>query len=95
MSLYRRNAKRDANEPQIVDTLEKMGIKVWRLSAEGVPDLLCRFEDRYFLVEVKSEQGSLTPAQEKFFDDAEAHGAPAFVFSSLEGVLEAMNRRLH
>lgn len=30
MSIYRRDAKRDASEPDIVDALEKAGFHVWR-----------------------------------------------------------------
>lgn len=40
MSMHRRNASRDGNEPEIVQVLEKAGYFVTRISGAGVPDLL-------------------------------------------------------
>ncbi len=40
MSLHRRNPRRDANELEIVDALEKVGALVARLSVAGLGDLL-------------------------------------------------------
>lgn len=48
----RRAARRDENEPEIVGALEGIGVAVQRLNAPGVPDLLCYYRGRYFLVEV-------------------------------------------
>lgn len=66
MTIHRWNAKRDANEPAIVDALEAIGVTVHRLSHPGLPDLLT-FHPRegIRLVEVKTEQGRLTEAQKK------------------------------
>lgn len=40
MSIYRRNAKRDANEPEVVQALQACGWNVRRISEAGLPDLL-------------------------------------------------------
>lgn len=62
-----RAAKRDANQPAIVDALRAAGVTVIELGAvgKGVPDLLCfrRATGLLRLLEVKSKVGRLTPAQ--------------------------------
>lgn len=55
--------KRDANEPEIVAALEQAGVKVYRISGSGLPDLLCEHRGRWLPLEVKSERGKLTTAQ--------------------------------
>lgn len=64
----RRAARRDANEELIVDALEHTGWLVHRLSAKGVPDLLCHSWrlNKTLLVEVKGKRGRLTPDQQAF-----------------------------
>jgi len=64
MSLHRRNPRRDANEPAIVDALERMGFSVSRVSGAGVPDLLVgKWPSFLRMVEIKVEKGRYTPAQ--------------------------------
>ena len=64
MSLHRRNPRRDAAEPAIVDALEAIGVTVHRLSHPGLPDLLCwHRREGIVLLEVKSAHGKLTEAQ--------------------------------
>jgi Holliday junction resolvase len=63
MSLFRRNARRDANEPQIVELLERAGCSVERLSLPHGPDLLCGLLGKTVLLEVKTEKGRLQPGQ--------------------------------
>mgnify|MGYP001614713049 FL=1 len=65
--------KRDGNEREIVDALRKVGIRVWRLNAEGLPDLLTfQAAGRWLPIEVKRQSAKarrlamtalLTPAQ--------------------------------
>jgi Holliday junction resolvase len=69
--LARLNAKRDANERLIIETLEARGFSVAAISGKGVPDLLVGFRhrvfgDRIWLVEVKQPKGKLNPAQVKW-----------------------------
>ena len=68
----RKAAKRDANEREIIDALEAHGVSVTQLSQEGVPDLLCSYRGRWFLVEVKSEKGKLTEDQADFMSKHDA-----------------------
>lgn len=55
--------KRDANEPEIVDALEKIGAQVTRISGEGAPDILVRFRGQLWAFEIKAEKGHQTEAQ--------------------------------
>ena len=59
----------DANQTIIAEALRAAGVSVCVLSGEGdgVPDLLCATHERTWLVEVKTEDGSLTLDQGKFF----------------------------
>lgn len=54
MGLHRWDAKRDAAEAPIVDAIRSVGGKVWRLSGDGVPDLLVLFRARWHVGEVKT-----------------------------------------
>ena len=56
MSLHRRNPKRDAAEPAVVDRLEQLGCSVERLSGNKIPDLLGGWRGLTRLVEVKSDK---------------------------------------
>jgi Holliday junction resolvase len=65
----RRAAKVDANQPEIVAALRKVGADVQSLAAvgEGVPDLLVGFRGETFLIEVKD--GSKAPSARQLTDD--------------------------
>jgi hypothetical protein len=73
----RRAAKRDENEPDIVDGLLDAGCTVTKLSQDGVLDLLVGHRGRFCLMEVKSENGRLKPKQETFIKYHS--GCPIFV----------------
>lgn len=64
----------DANQAEIVLSLEKIGCLVWDM--EKPVDLLVEFRGLFVPLEVKTEKGTLTPAQEKFFRKTKG---PAFV----------------
>jgi len=61
---------RDANQTEIVDALEKVGASV--IDAAGVgsgfPDLVVGFRGVNYLIEIKTERGTLTPDQKEFFE---------------------------
>ena len=65
----RPDARRDANEPEIVKHLESNGIKVQRIGIPG--DLLCwNYESRHWIVlEVKMPKGRMTPKQKTYRED--------------------------
>jgi hypothetical protein len=62
----KRAARKDANQAQLVGDLRSLGCSVYVLNGEGLPDLLVGTRGRNFLFEVKTETGTLTPAQEAF-----------------------------
>jgi hypothetical protein len=63
MTLHRRNPRRDGNEAEIVEALQKRGFSVARVSGAGIPDLVVGKGDRLWLVEVKAPKGKYKPAQ--------------------------------
>ncbi len=50
MSIHRRAARRDENEPGIIKALEQVGAKVEQMSLPC--DLAVKFRDRHYLIEV-------------------------------------------
>jgi len=82
MSIHRFNARRDANEPELVAHLEAHTdvADVRSLSALGLPDLLCQhINGNYFFIEVKTASGRLTKPQQVFFEKARKRKSLAFV----------------
>jgi hypothetical protein len=55
----------DSNQTEIVQALRKVGVSVQPLTAvkAGCPDLLCGYRGHNQLLEVKSDDGKLTPDQ--------------------------------
>lgn len=93
MSLKRYDAKRDTNEPEIVETLTRAGCTVQRLSKKGCPDLLVGFVDergkkRILLMEVKHKKGRRTPQQIEFA--LWWNGTEPVVVRSIEDALRAI-----
>ena len=64
--VLRYDARRDENEPEIVEALEAVGAKVLRLDD---CDLLCAFRGKMYLLEVKTATGRLNKKQQRFFRD--------------------------
>ena len=64
MSLNRWAKRRDDNEQEIVDALTAIGCSVVRL--DKPVDLLCGFQARNYLLEIKGENGKLTKGQQEF-----------------------------
>ena len=89
MTIHRRNAKRDANEPEIISALRQAGATVRTISGAGIPDSLIGFRGKTYLAEIKSEKGTLTKPQEKFF--AEWRGFPPVIFRSVDDVIQWIN----
>ena len=61
--------KVDRNQAEIVQGLRSCGVTVRTLNKEksGIPDLLCGFRGHNWLLEVKTQSGSLTPDEIEFF----------------------------
>jgi hypothetical protein len=64
MSLHRYDAKRDANEPEIVKAFQSKGISVYRL--DRPLDLLLGYNKKNYLVEVKMPKKGLNKKQVEF-----------------------------
>lgn len=82
----RRNAKVDANHPEIVAAFRKLGASVLSLAnlGRGVPDLLVAWCGVTMLVEVKAPKGKETEDQLRFFEDWQGQ---IFIVRDTEGVL--------
>lgn len=94
MSLHRRNAKRDASEPAIVEYLRHRGALVERISGAGIPDLLVGWCGRWILLECKTGKGDLTPVQQDFHQSATRKGLPVYTVNSVERTDEILDRIL-
>lgn len=87
-------AKIDANQPEIVKALRKVGATVQTLAAvgKGVPDLLVAKGGYLCLMEVKD--GSKPPSARKLTpDQIKWHGAwasPVYVVTSIDEALEVL-----
>ena len=85
----RQAAKVDANQPDVVSALRKIGAKVYVASSfgKGFPDLIVGFRGAFYLLEVKDgskppSARKLTPEQQEFH--AEWAGYPVHVVESAE-----------
>ena len=90
-----RAAKVDANQKDIVAALRKCGAKVYVSSSfgQGFPDLVCGYQGRFVLLEVKDgskppSARKLTKDQEKFH--AEWTGLPLYVVESIAAAFRAV-----
>ena len=59
-----RKNRRDNNEPEIVEALKEHDCSVERMDKPA--DLLVGYKGENYIIEVKSEDGKLTPSQKSF-----------------------------
>ena len=88
MTIWRKDAKRDQNEPAVIEALTLVGARVWRLSLPL--DLLVGFQGRFYLLEVKGEKGKLKPGQEETLGECRYRNLPAYVVRTPEDALAAI-----
>ena len=92
----RRAAKIDANQPEVVAGLRKIGAVVTPLHrvGEGVSDLLVSFRQRWLVMEVKD--GSLPPSRRELTTDQKrwiaAQRAPVYVVNSPQDAIDICMR---
>jgi len=86
MSIHRVNPRRDISEPQIVETLQKAGASVHRVSGKGIPDLLIGYRGKTYLAECKTGNRKLNKNQEAFFETWK--GSEPMIFRSVYDVIE-------
>ena len=79
----RRAARRDTNEPAIVEAARAIGLKVFYTSELG--DLIVQFGNRTELWEVKTETGKLTTTQLRM----RQAGLKARTVRTIEDVMQA------
>ena len=70
-----RKAKRDANEPEIIAALRRVGASVQPVSIPNVPDLLVGFRGRNYLLEIKTAKGKEERGQSEWALLWEGHRA--------------------
>lgn len=93
--LARHNAKRDENEPKIVEALEAHGCVVWRLSGKGLPDLLVMRKRRVYLADVKMPGKPTTDPQEKAWEEAATKACcSVFILRTPEDAVKMLNDAL-
>ena len=90
----RRDARRDANEREIIDALRKAGAYVKQINDEGAFDLLCWHQGKTLLLEVKDGRKppsarKLTEAEQKFHN--EWPGDNLFIVNSVEESLALLH----
>lgn len=89
MSIYRKAAKRDENEPEVISGLKWAGFSVSQLSGKGIPDLIAGRNGVTYLIEVKMPKGKLTPDQVEWHNDW--LGGKPVILRSFEQAIEWAN----
>lgn len=93
----RRAAKIDANQPEIVAALRKIGALVTLLSAvgDGVPDLVVWFRGKWTMLEIK-DSAKPPSARKLTTDQAKWHAvhkdARVFVVTTIDEAIAAVQR---
>jgi hypothetical protein len=86
----RRAAKRDASEPDIVETLEGIGAVVTKLNDPDVCDLFVVYRGAMHLMEVKTGKAKLRAGQEEFAQRMAACGVTVKVVRTPSDALDAI-----
>lgn len=91
MGMPKYAARRDANEQPLIKLAERLGWRLWKLD---VPcDWLGCRRGVWHPIEIKSEDGTLTPDQQVFHAEAFRCGATVLVWKTPEDVLAASQAR--
>jgi hypothetical protein len=80
---------------QIRNLLKTFQIFHWKnhggpMGAKGVPDILGCFQGKFLGIEVKTENGRLSPEQDRFIKNLNDAGGIAFVARSVDDVIEKL-----
>jgi hypothetical protein len=84
--MMRKIAKVDKNQTEIVQALRKAGATVQHLHqvGSGCPDILVGYHGRNFLLELKSEKGTLTSDEQDWL--YEWHGSASVVYGIVDSL---------
>lgn len=74
MSIHRRAARRDENERQIIDALERVGAKVEQMSRPC--DLAVTFRQHHYLIEVDNPESKYRKREQKQLETLERMRIP-------------------
>jgi hypothetical protein len=85
MSMPRYAARRDANEPALVQVARACGAYLYQTDDPG--DWLCGYRGRWVVVEIKTENGSPTPNQIRFSREARERRLPYWTWRTEDDVL--------
>jgi hypothetical protein len=83
--------KSDANQKQIVETLRCMGVFVFDLHGigKGCPDLLLAYRGKWYPTEIKTANGKINEAQEKFITRAaDIAGVSVLILRSVDQAID-------
>ncbi len=58
---------------------------------KGIPDILCCYNGRFIGIEVKTENGKVSPDQERVISNINNAGGLAFVARSVDDVIEKLD----
>jgi len=87
-----KRSRRDSNESEIIEALERAGASVVQLSIENVPDLLVGWgARRMVLMEVKTATGKLREGQQEWIN--RWNGNPVVVVRSIEEALSVLSTK--
>ena len=91
MSLNRYDARRDANENDLVAAAEQLGAE-W--VQDGPLDGWIGWRQRWFPCEIKTAKGKYTEAQVKFLTRCRLRGLPVFTWRTLEDVTASLGAKV-
>ncbi len=85
-------ARTDSTQAAIVEALRKAGCSVLLLHrvGQGCPDVLAGKDNRNVLIEVKSERGTLTPAEVAWLRDWRGQAAVCYTVDDALRAIGAM-----
>lgn len=92
MSLNRYAKRRDANEPELVELARACGAFMYQTDDPG--DWLCGYRGQWVVVEIKTEDGSPTPAQIEFSREARQRRLPYWTWVTREDVCRDLGARV-
>ena len=86
--------RQDANQTALIGAFEKLGCSVLDLSrvGSGCPDLAVSVHGNTVLVEVKTEEGKLSPEQIRFHRESKASIFVARTFDDVAVIVQIIKR---
>lgn len=90
MSIKRYDAKRDANEPEIVAAARQLGVRLWQLDEPC--DWMVLIGGVMYPAEIKSETGKLTPKQAIFRREVLDAGGTYITWRSVSEMIADVQR---